>query len=234
MRTNPNIYDDHIGDAFSPDYFYLYVEDTAGSSENNFDVRVGPPHSEVANNPDCTTANLNTSSNCYANRQNYNGANWDDGSNYGASPENGIMVYSKQSLPLNLDTGSSFPLVFTRVSKNAAGQILSIKHFDQDCNNGCGSSMTYEMLKCGADSSLDSSWETVGTGYVGPDNDWYCSTCPNPETVQIPLETTSQYTDLFGANGECESSLLRIHSNPSYSQDTTVWQMPYLRPRLIK
>lgn len=205
-------------------YFYIYVQSTGtGSSENNFDMRVGPPDLNPTNL--CTTA-----SNCYVNQQYATGAaDWQDG---------GASLYAKQSLPLNLDTGSSFPLVFTRVNKNAAGQVLSVRHFDQDCgSNGtsCGSTtMTYEMLMCNADSSLDSSWETVGTGYLGPNDDWYCSGCANPETVQIPLEGTSQYSDLFGASGECESSLLRIHSNPSYSQDSTVWQMPYLRPRLIK
>ncbi len=200
-------------------YFYLYVQGTDGSSENNFDIRVGPPHGDYSSNPDCTTA-----SNCYVNQQYLNQQNnnsipdWNDG---------GAMIFAKQSLPLNLDTGSSFPLVFTQVSKNAAGQVLSIKHFDQDCgSNGttCGSTtMTYEMLKCGMDPNLDSSWEQVGTGYLGPDNDWYCTGCPNPEVVQIPYETYPAYADLFGASGECPSSWLRIHSNPSYSQDTTTW-----------
>ncbi len=90
------------------------------------------------------------------------------------------------------------------------------------------------MLKCGGDFNQDSSWTHIAYGYVGPNDGWYCPGCENPETVPIPQEGTTLYNTIFGTGGSCASSWLRIKSNPSYSQDTTVWEMPFLRPRLLK
>ena len=78
---------------------------------------------------------------------------WDDGTMEGAG--RGATVLAKRALPLNLDTGDNFPMLFTQVSKNAAGQSLAIRHFDQDCTNGCGPShtMQYQMQLCQVDGS---------------------------------------------------------------------------------
>lgn len=201
-------------------YFYLYVKSTAGSSENNFDLRVGPPELNTAQ--DCSTP-----ANCYVNQQYFtNVADWDTG---------GAAIFAKRALPLNLDTGDSFPLTFTQVSKNAAGQTLGIRHFDQDCNNGCGSPMQYQMQLCDCPDPNDPScWENIATGNVGPNDGWVASGYADPEQVQIPVEGSTQYAHFFGSDGHCPTSWLRIESNPSYSQDSTVWEMPFLRPRLIK
>jgi hypothetical protein len=138
-------------------------------------------------------------------------------------------------LPLNLVTGSSFPLAFTQVNKNAAGQTLGVRHFDQDCNNGCGSAMQYQMQVCGCtDLNNPSCWSNIGVGYVGADNSWTDGTHPDPEPVYIPVEGSAQYNLFFGNSGQCPTSWLRIQSNPSYTGDTTVWEMPYIRPRIIK
>lgn len=198
-------------------YFYLYVQSIAGSSENNFDLRVGPPE---LNSGGCTTP-------CYVNQQYFtNAADWQDGD---------AAILAKRALPLNLDTGASFPLAFTQVSKNAAGQTLGVRHFDQDCNNGCGSAMQYQMQICGCDDLLDPTcWSDIATGYVGPNDGWISGSNPDPEPVDIPAEGTSAYNLHFGSSGQCETSWLRIESNPSYSEDTTVWEMPFIRPRLIK
>jgi hypothetical protein len=176
---------------------------------------------------------------------------WDDGTMEGAG--RGATVLAKRALPLNLDTGDNFPMLFTQVSKNAAGQSLAIRHFDQDCTNGCGPShtMEYQMQLCQVDGSGNYSpcadllndncygnttngIGNAGTGYVGPGNDWYCSGCPAPEKVSIPVEGSAKYNAFFGPQGQCSTSWLRLKSDPSYSQDTTVWEMPFSRPRLIK
>jgi hypothetical protein len=198
-------------------YFYLYVQGTAGSSENNFDLRVGPPQANSCGDP--------TARHCYTNNQYYdilyraNGqTDWSDG---------GARLLSKRALPLNLLTGASFPLAMTQVSKNAAGQVLGVRHFDQDCNNGCGSQMIYEMQEC----ANPANWRQVGVGYVGPNNGWVTAPNPDPEPVPIPAEGTSEYNAIFGT---CSTSWLRIRSNPSYSNDTSVWEMPFKRPRLIR
>jgi hypothetical protein len=206
-------------------YFYLFVQGISGSSENNFDIRVGPPES---NGGGCSTP-------CNVNQQYLTGnpADWQDG---------GARVFAKRALPLNLDTGASFPLMFTQVSKNAAGQVLGVRHFDQDCNAGCGSQMQYQMQVCGCANLADPTcWTNIGVGYVGDNDAWLAPPdashpggYPDPEPVNIPLEGTALYTTLFGSSGQCPTSWMRIASNPSYSGDTTVWEMPYIRPRLIK
>jgi hypothetical protein len=95
--------------------------------------------------------------------------------------------------------------------------------------------MQYQMQKCGCDDLLDNDcWENIGVGYVGANDAWTDGVHPDREPVQIPLEGTDQYNTFFGVNGSCPTSWMRIQSNPSYSNDTTVWQMPYNRPRLIR
>jgi Flp pilus assembly protein TadG len=239
-------------------YFYIYVQSISnggivgyqGSSENNFDIRVGPKQPNVAAGYACDTIGSLGSSVCMANNQYFAQAvgtplpDWDDGTMEGAG--RGASVLAKRSLPLNLDTGANFSMLFTQVSKNAAGQSLAIRHFDQDCIGGCGPShtMQYQMQLCQvdaggnyspcADVTSDSCFGNVGTGYVGPDNTWYCPGCPAPEKVSIPVEGSSNYTSFFGPQGQCSTSWLRLQSDPSGSQDTTVWEMPFSRPRLIK
>lgn len=218
-------------------YFYLYVRGTAGSSENNHDLRVGPPNG--ARNDKCddtvvTSSNL-YQTDCYVNQLYYKNAtsqkpDWNDG---------GARIFAKRALPLNLDTGGSIPMLFTQVSKNAAGQVLGVRHFDQDCNGGCGSVMRYQMQICGTTLTDggsfgdDSAFVDVGQGWVGGNDLWTDGTHPDPEPVSIPADT-SQFFVNPNTGSKCQSSWLRMYRYPSYSQDTTVWEMPYIRPRLIK
>lgn len=199
-------------------YFYLYVRGVGGSSENNFDLRVGPPQAAY----DCSTA-----SNCYVNRQYALGApDWTTG---------GAQIFAKRALPLNLVTGASFPMLYTQVSKFAAGQTLGVRHFDQDCNGGCGSVMTYQMQRCGCTDLLnDSCWQDVAQGWVGGNNAWDDGVHDDPELVRIPMEGTPEYDTFFGAASQCDTSWLRMRRYPSYSGDTTVWEMPYIQPRIIR
>ncbi len=215
-------------------YFYLYVKGIAGSSENNMDLRVGPPQTVSCSNPAQRWCYVNTLyfDQCGVPCRSTGTAwpDWNDG---------GARIFAKRALPLNLDTGDSFPLTLAQISKNAAGQNLGIRHFDQDDNGGVGSPMTYQMQLCNPPpacvSLLDlACWGDVATGNVGPNNGWSSPGYPDPDRVRIPLEGTAQYTLFFGASGQCPSSWLRIKANPSYSGDSTVWEMPFIRPRLIK
>jgi hypothetical protein len=240
-------------------YFYIYVSTSAGSSENDYDIRVGPTDVNHDNGYDCRTISarwnaLTYNNVCYSNEQfyrmnkNMGQLDWDSG---GAHP---AQVFAKRSLPINLATGAKFPMLYTQVSEKAAGQTLAVKHFDQDCVNQppCGAASTYQMQVCvnvntttpcstgncePCSSLLNSNCFrdiTGGTAYRGYDNGWYCPTCPQPEKVNIPMEGTAQYQLFFGPTGQCSSSWLRLKENASYSNDTTVWEMPYKRPRLIK
>jgi hypothetical protein len=237
-------------------YFYLYVKSSNGSSENDYDIRVGPRDSNYAQGYDCRTLTGWSSSHsvCYSNEQFYRQSrvcpggcpwtvpnDWDDG---------GARVFAKRSLPINLATGAAFPMLYTQVSNKAAGQTLAIKHFDQDCTDCSSPASDYQMQYC-VDVGTTNPCSTgdcepcssllspdcfgdIGDAYRGPNNGWWCPACPQPEYVEIPTEGTQAYIDFFGPNSECKTSWLRLEQNLSYSNDTTVWEMPYRRPRLIK
>lgn len=207
-------------------YFYLYVQGVAGSSENNYDLRVGPPE---LNGGGCAIP-------CYVNQLYFSNAPaWNDG---------GVKIFAKRALPLNLDTGTQFPVVLSQISKFAAGQVLGVRHFDMDCTGSgtCSFQMRYQMQKCGCtDLSNDNCWADLtdpnGNPAIGhpSDNDtWFYGSYPDTERVQIPFEGTTAYSTFFGNSGQCSTSWLRIYRYPSYSQDTTVWELPFLRPRLIR
>ena len=235
-------------------YFYLYVKGISGSIENNYDLRVGPPNSEESANDLCTDAALGTAytGNCYVNQLYYNvafngKADWVTG---------GAAIFAKKSLPLNLATGANFPLAFTQINKNAAGVMLGIRHYDQDCDvlspARCGTTMTYQMQVCGCTDLNDSDcWRDIPSsssptgnaiGWHSKTNSWSDGTNPDPEHVLIPVEGSNAYKWFFGPTRpdgvscptDWDSSWLRIEENPSYTQDTTVWEMPFVRPRLIK
>ncbi len=227
---------DTFGDKFTREsnggmYFYLYIQGIAGSSENNYDIRVGPP--ELNSAQLCTTP-------CAVNQQYLDNAN--NPTSYPDWQDGGANIFAKRALPLNLVTGVSFPLVFTQVSKNAAGQTLRVRHFDQDCGTGtappCGTTMQYQMQKCivgcNPNSTDPNCWQNLSVGYVSGNNAWTDGVHPDKENVTIPPEGSAEYNLLFGNSGECPTSWLRIQSIPSYTGDTTVWEMPYIRPRLIK
>jgi Flp pilus assembly protein TadG len=235
-------------------YFYLYVKTSDGSSENDYDIRVGPKDLNYAEGYECRTLAGWSPSNpdvCYSNEQFYRQrvnsgfadppADWTDG---------GARVFAKRALPINLATGAAFPMLYTQVSEKAAGQTLAIKHFDQDCTDCSSPASDYQMQYCvnSGTTNLCSSgncepcsdlldpdcFGDIGDAYRGPNNRWWCPACPQPEQVQIPIEGTQAYINFFGPNSECATSWLRLEQNLSYSNDTTVWEMPYRRPRLIK
>ena len=220
-------------------YFYLYVKGTGGSSENNYDLRVGPPQASFP----CTDLTP-YATNCYVNNEYYNKMNnptapdWNDGA---------ARLFAKRALPLNLNTGAAFPPLLTQVSRLAAGQALGIRHFDMDQGP---TPLYYQMQKCGCVDTLDNNCfahipgpqGTQSWGFASNNDTWTNSWPagrgqPDPEKVIIPVEGSAAY-NLFFVNSStgalCSTSWLRIESYPSYSNDTSVWEMPFLRPRLVK
>lgn len=217
-------------------YFYVYVSTTNGSSENDYEIRVGPKAANYATGYNCTnlTAGPSGHSICYSNEQFFEQmvsptppADWDDG---------GAKVFAARSLALNLNTGAAFPMLYNQVSKDLAGQNLSVRHFDQDCSLGCTTPIpAYQLQLCVADGQggytpcanlLDTNcFGDVAPAYRAPNNGWYCAGCPNPEGVPIPAPGSPGYTQFFGPNGECSTSWLRLKQNLSYSNDTTAWEV---------
>ncbi len=247
--TNPGA-NGSTGDCFPREgsggfYFYLYVQGMAGSSENNYDLRVGPPQTGY----NCT-APLSAAGKerCYVNKLYFdqmndsNIADWNDG---------GALLFAKHSLPLNLDTGTSFPPVLTQINKTAAGQILGVKHFDMDQGP---TPLYYQMQKCNVSArtgctplSNNNCWGDIPNpetgnartwGYASANDSWNeawpSGSNPVPEFLYIPYEGAPGYSTFFGPNGECATSWMRIQNYPSFSQDTSVWELPFIRPRLIK
>jgi hypothetical protein len=216
--------------------FYLYAQGIAGSSENNYDLRAGPPNSEVSSNLDCTYAIPTTAytTNCYVNRiyyaNSFRGADdWRDGDDPATSGYEGARIFASRALPLNLDTGIELPMLLTQVQVSGTGQVLSVRHFDQDCNRGCGSVMVYEMQKCGFnDTTNDDSFTQVSQGWVGGNDSWTDGVPAHElESVVIPAKDHPVFYN--STTGEsCPSSWLRIRRYQSYSNDTTVWEVPYI------
>ena len=96
------------------------------------------------------------------------------------------------------------------------------------------------MQICGCNDTSNPACFTTGSspglaaGTAGPDNGWSLSGYSDPDLVQIPVEGSPDYNTFFGVGGTCQSSWLRLQNDPSYSQDTTVWEMPFIKPRLVK
>ena len=220
-------------------YFYLYVKSSNGSSENDYDIRVGPKDYNYVLGYDCRTLSGPPShSICYSNEQFFQQmvsptppADWADG---------GATVSTMRALPLNLSTGYAFPMLFSQVSEEIAGQSLSIRHFDQDCTDCTTPGSKYQLQYCVeagttlpcvtgncepcSDLLNPGCFGDVADAYRGPNDEWYCSACPNPELVPIPERRTMEYQQFFGPNGECSTSWLRLKQNLSYSNDTTAWE----------
>jgi hypothetical protein len=98
--------------------------------------------------------------------------------------------------------------------------------------------MDYEMQVCGCPGGIwdDACWLSISEGYFGPNDGWTTGSNPDPEPVQIPEEGSPDYSIFFGDGvlNSCDSSWLRLRRHPSYTQDTSVWELPFLRPRLIR
>lgn len=223
-------------------YFYLYVKGIGGSSENNFDLRAGPRSDELASgnaNFLCTDSYYSTQggglpykTDCYVNKLYYDNSlstltDWQTG---------GAVIFAKRAMPVNLDTGPTFSFLFTQLSRNAAGQTLTVGHFDQDCDSlgNCGYRLKYQMQICGqTDTTKDSTFANLNQdGFNGRNNMWYDpGNTSGYDKIVIP-DVNSQFFKNGGTS--CQTSWLRLYRDPSYSQDTTVWEMPFLRPRLIK
>lgn len=221
--------------------FYIYVKGAAGSSENDYDIRVGPKTDNYAQGYNCRTLSgwsPASPSICYSNEQYYQQSrtnpglqDWNDG---------GAVVEAMKARPINLATGAAFPLLFSQISKDDAGKFVSIRHFDQDCSSGCPTPVSrYQMQRCVFDGSEyapcadlndPNCFGDVGNAYRGPNDEWYCVGCPNPELASIPAPGTTGYTQFFGPTGECSTSWLRLKENLSYSNDTTVWEAILVEP----
>jgi Flp pilus assembly protein TadG len=174
-------------------YFYLYVQSTAGSSENNFDIRTGRPGQTEEDD---------------VNEQ--QGFTWNSG---------GSAVYAKRAYPMNNAELGTFRVYVTQVPANAAGQILQVRHFDNDCSSGC-TFPYYLRNTSGTDIA-------IGTGRLSGNDTW-----GTVDNIAIPDKGTALYNQVFPSGAA--SAWLVADYPPTIAQDTSVWELMYLRPRLIQ
>ncbi len=173
-------------------YFYLYVTTLSGSSENNFDIRTGPP-GQVEE----TDVN---------DQQNHV---WNSG---------GTAVYAKRAYPMNNTLAQQFTVYLTQVPVHAAGQTLEVRHFDNDCSSGC--SIPYYLQK------PDGSLVQIATGQLSGNDQW------TSDFVPLPGPADPLFTQVFPPG--TQSAWLRADYNVTFAQDTSVWELIYVRPRLIQ
>ncbi|MGH2371519.1 MAG: hypothetical protein ACRDI2_25385, partial [Chloroflexota bacterium] len=194
-------------------YFYLYVKSMVGASENNFSVRTGPPGQARPFN---------------VNEQ--NAFPWTSG---------GTNVYAKRAYPMNTAVGAEWDVYMTQVPANAAGQVLHVRHFDNDAG---GADIHYylgrTMADCGA--LADAYPATSGpncilaaSGSLAGGNRWHPND-PNGDAyadeVQLPAKDTAEFTNAF----DTADSALLMARYTTFTQDTSVWELVYVWPRLIE
>lgn len=178
-------------------FFYIYARSTAGSSENNFDIRTGPPGQIAAGEHVWTQHEADHA--------------WESG---------GSAIYAKRAYPMNnAGVATSLTVYLTQVPANAAGQTLQVRHFDNDCSSNCGLEFYLE--------DPSGNLVTVATGQVSGNNTW-----GQTDSVLIPERGTPAYSQVFPPG--TESAWLRLRYPPTIAQDTSVWELIYVRPRLIR
>ena len=177
--------------------FYIYVQSTAGSSENGFDIRTGPPgQSEESDVND---------------QKNHT---WNSG---------GSMVFSRRAYPMNNSEGVAATVYLTQVPETAAGMTLLVRHFDNDDDN---TSVPYYL-----ETASGGDWN-VATGKLSGSGVWYSSSTNAPDVIHIPERGTAAYNSVFG--GGRQSAWLKADYPSTIQQDSSVWELLYIRPRLLQ
>lgn len=178
-------------------YFYIYVKSVSGSSENNFDIRTGPPgQTEEADVND---------------QQNHT---WNSG---------GSTVYAKRAYPMNNADQGTFWVYLTQVPANAAGQQLQVRHFDNDGNN---TAVPYYLER------PDGTNVQIATGALSGNDSWYPTSSGAADLVQLPDKSSAIYSQVYPAGRN--SAWLKAQYPLTIGQDTSVWELIYIRPRLIQ
>jgi len=172
--------------------FYLYVLSVAGSSENGFDIRTGPPGQNEE-------ADVNDQKN----------HTWNSG---------GSMVFARRAYPMNLAEQTNFYVNFTQVPESAAGMTLIIHHFDND--DGTTQIPYY----------LEDKWGNLvlmATGILSGNGVW-----GTDDAILIPARGTADYDRFFDSGHR--SAWLKALYRANIAQDTSVWELLYIRPRLVR
>ena len=130
----------------------------------------------------------------------------------------GSMVFARRAYPMNLAMQTSFYVNLTQVPESAAGMTLIARHFDNDDSN---TDVPYYMEDKWGNLVLMATGKLSGNGTWGTD-----------DAIVIPARGTAQYDQFFDATHG--SAWLKARYVANIAQDTSVWELLYIRPRLLR
>lgn len=122
----------------------------------------------------------------------------------------------------NADQGT-FWVYITQVPESAAGMTLFVRHFDNDGDN---LSIPYYLEDTLGTNRL------LATGKLSGSGRWYSTMTGAADVIQIPARGTPLYETIFG--GGRKSAWLKGQYPLTIRQDTSVWELLYIRPRLLR
>jgi len=187
--------------------FYLYVRCTSGASENNFDIRTGPPQ-VIADEINMTPGSIH-----YHRQVDLSTYNWNSGGTY---------AFAVRAMPINFNYNTMETRYLTFVPPEAAGQKLIVRHFDNDYPDHRSISYYLKDVPTAV-------WSA--TGNLSGNNEWYGSnTTVQGDVLTLPPIGSSAWI----SGTETVGRWLAADYQAPFAQDTSVWELIYPRARLIK
>lgn len=135
----------------------------------------------------------------------------------------GSMVFARRAYPFNNDSNQGYMVFLTQVPETAAGSTLLIRHFDNDADKV---PVPYYLVD-GSGNDVN-----VANGELSGNGTWFASDKTGPDAIQIPVRGTALYNQIFPAG--TTSTWLKGQYNTVIPQDSSVWELLYIRPRLLR
>ena len=197
---------------YSGAQFQVVVQSTAGSSENGFSLRAGPP------NPTTGTTYTNNAGTHYTissiadnkpssgtdNSWNGQWSGYDSSGNAIAGGINGTTIAAHGLIPLNINTSGNIDILLGNVPAEAAGGSFHVKRFDTDV----GASALYYY----------NDWQGSGTHYNVASN--------------VVVQSDSSYTDIVNLASNYPGANWHAVYTASNS-DTSSWSIGWQQVNLV-
>lgn len=135
----------------------------------------------------------------------------------------GSMVFARRAYPFNNDSNQGYMVYLTQVPVTAAGSTLLIRHFDNDADRV---PVPYYLVD-GSGNDVN-----IANGELSGNGTWFASDRSGPDAVQIPARGTALFDQIFPAG--VTSTWLKAKYNTVIPQDSSVWELLYIRPRLLR
>jgi len=137
----------------------------------------------------------------------------------------GTMIFARRSYPWNNNASANFTVYLTQVPENAAGTTLLVRHFDNDNDTH---TIPYSLQDPGG-----TDW-SVATGQQSGSGVWWSSSpgFAGGDKIQIPARGTTLYNKIFPSG--VKTAWLKAQYDEAIAQDSSVWELLYIRPRLLK